>query len=143
MSRPTKAKTGTNPASVRAFIRSIEDKRRREDFDALVSLMRDATGSRPKMWSDFVVGFGSYRARYKSGREQELPIVALSPRKQALTVNLGCDIPPNEPLLERLGKCKRGKSCLYIKRIADIDGDVLREIVRIQAQTAKEIRASR
>lgn len=123
-------KTQQNASGVTAFLNSLEDPRQRADARRLSAMMRAATGSRPKMWGDSIVGFGSYHYKYASGREGDWPLVAYSPRKQNLSIYIMPGFDRYDALLERLGKFKTGKSCLYVKRLADVDEAVLDRLIR-------------
>jgi len=115
-------KTKPTKLSVSTFIDAITDPSRRSDAKALVKLMQKAAGEKPKMWGPSIIGFGSYHYTYDSGREGDMPVVAFSPRKAA-TVLYG--LSDSEALLPKLGKHTRGKGCLYIKKLADVDQKVL------------------
>jgi len=115
-------KTKPTKLSVSTFIDAITDPSRRSDAKALVKLMQKAAGEKPKMWGPSIIGFGSYHYTYDSGREGDMPVVAFSPRKAA-TVLYG--LSDAEALLPKLGKHTRGKGCLYIKKLADVDQKVL------------------
>ncbi|HWT23447.1 MAG TPA: DUF1801 domain-containing protein [Solirubrobacteraceae bacterium] len=123
-------KTTPTDADVDAFLDAVEDPRKREDSRALCRLMAEETGERATLWGSSIVGFGSYHYRYASGREGDWPAVAFSPRKQNLTLYLMDGFSGYGELLERLGRHSTGKSCLYLKRLADVDEGVLREMVR-------------
>ncbi len=119
-------KTRPTDASVDDFIAAQAPDSRREDCRALVRMFEKATGERPVMWGPSIVGFGSYRMKYADGKENDWPVVAFSPRKSDLTLYVSLD----EELLARLGKHKRSKgSCLYLKRLADVDLGVLEELI--------------
>ena len=122
-------KTKQNNASVTAFLAAIEDPQQRADARKLSKIMREATGARAKMWGTSIVGFGSYHYVYASGREGDWPIVGYSPRKQNLSIYIMSGFSGSENLMARLGKHKTGKSCLYVKRLADIDEQVLRKLI--------------
>ena len=122
-------KTKPNRADVGKFIDSIADAGKRRDSRALLAMMQEITGAKPRMWGASIVGFGTYHYRYASGREGDWFVTGFSPRKQALTVYLMCDVSTQQPLLDKLGKYKIGKSCLYIKKLADIDETVLRQLI--------------
>ena len=122
-------KTKPTDASVDAFIDAIPDERKREDARAVAALMAEVTGTPAKMWGSSIVGFGSYHYRYASGREGDFMETGFSPRKQALTLYIMAGFSAYPDLLARLGKHSTGKSCLYIKRLADVDLAVLRELV--------------
>jgi hypothetical protein len=122
-------KTKPSRQSVTEFINAIEDPDRRRDVRKVSAIMRKATGSRARMWGSNIVGFGEYHYRYDSGREGDFMITGYSPRKQALTLYIMPGFKSFEPLLKKLGKYKTGKSCLYVKRLSDIDETVLEKIV--------------
>jgi hypothetical protein len=115
--------------SVDDFIGAIPDEMRREDCRTLVEMMRVATHSEPKMWGPAIVGFGQYHYKYDSGREADWFLAGFSPRKSALTLYIMAGFDRYDGIMARLGKYKTGKSCLYIKKLSDIDLDVLRELV--------------
>ncbi len=115
-------KTKPTKLSVSAFIDAITDEGRRADAKALVKLMQKAAGEKPKMWGPSIIGFGSHHYVYDSGREGDMPLIAFSPRKAA-TVLYG--LGESEALLPKLGKHTRGKGCVYIKKLADVDQKVL------------------
>jgi hypothetical protein len=125
MSEP---KTRETKASVAAFLGKIADTERRRDCKEVAAMMRRATGAAPKMWGTAIVGFGSRRLRYASGRELDWPAIAFSPRKGDLTLYLGA-MEKRADLLARLGKHKSSKACLSIKRLADVDRKVLEALL--------------
>lgn len=117
-------------ADVDAFLDGVVDERRREDARDVCALMAEVTGAEPTMWGSAMVGFGEYAYTYASGRSGEWFRVGLSPRKQALTIYLMDGFETHGDLLERLGPHSTGKACLYVKRLEQVDTDVLRELVR-------------
>ncbi len=119
-------KTKATKVSVSAFIDAITDQSRRADAKVLVKLMQKAAGEKPKMWGPSIIGFGSHHYTYDSGREGDMPVIAFAPRKAA-TVLYG--LGSSEALLGKLGKHTRGKGCLYIKKLADVDHKVLEAMV--------------
>jgi Domain of unknown function (DU1801) len=123
-------KTTPTAADVDAFLNAIEDPGKREDSHALCRMMAEETGEPPTMWGPSIVGFGSYHYRYASGREGDWMALGFSPRRQSLTLYLMDGFSGYGELLERLGKHSTGKSCLYVKRLSDVDTQVLREMVR-------------
>lgn len=125
----TQNKTQQTDASVDRFIQAVEPEQKRRDSEAVVAMMEAATGARAKMWGTSIVGFGSYRYRYESGREGDWMLCGFSPRKQNLVVYIMPGFSNYDALLERLGKHKTGKSCLYINKLTDIDFDVLEQLV--------------
>ena len=122
-------KTKPTKLNVAAFINALSEQTRRADAKALVTLMQNAVGEKPKMWGPSIIGFGSYHYRYDSGREGDMPLVAFSPRKAATVLyNLtGCS--DSKALLAKLGKYTTGKGCLYIKKLTDVDQQVLEAMV--------------
>lgn len=123
-------KTKKNDASVENFLNSVANQTRREDSLSLLGLMRDVTGEEAKMWGSSIVGFGSYHYVYQSGREGDWMLTGFSPRKQNLAIYIMAGFSDYGPLLEKLGKHRTGKSCLYVNKLADVDINVLRELVR-------------
>lgn len=122
-------KTQATGASVAAFISSIDDKQQRADARKVAAMMRKATGKRAKMWGPSIVGYGAYHYKYASGREGDFLMTGFSPRKQALTVYVIPGFTPFEALMNKLGKYKTGKSCLYIKRLSDVDEKILEQLI--------------
>ena len=122
-------KTRPTKSSVVAFINALTDKTKRADAMALVKLMQDATGEKPRMWGPSIVGFGSYHYTYESGREGDMPLVSFSPRRAATVLYVMTGFRGSEALLARLGKHTTGGVCLYVKKLADVDPGVLEEIV--------------
>jgi len=131
-------KTKPTTKSVPDFLNAIEDPVRREDCRTVAAIMEELTGSKPKMWGDSIVGFGDYRYKYASGREGDWFLTGFSPRKQALTLYIMGYLEFYTDLLEGLGKFKHGKGCLYIKKLEDIDLDVLRSLISTSIQRLKE-----
>lgn len=130
-------KTQPTSGSVKAFLASVADAARRRDCQTVLELMRDVTKTEPKMWGPSMVGFGSYHYKYESGREGDIFITGFSPRKQNLTLYIMDGFTKHAELLKKLGKHKTGKSCLYLKRLADVDQTELATIVREEVACAK------
>ena len=122
-------KTKPTRLSVTAFINSLDDPDKRRDVKRISAMMRRATGSRARMWGSSIVGFGQYHYKYDSGREGDFMITGFSPRKQALTLYIMPGFKTFDPLMKKLGKYKTGKSCLYIKRLSDVDEAVLEKLI--------------
>ena len=122
-------KTKPTESSVAAFVDAITDQTRRADARARGKLMQAATGEKPKMWGPSIIGFGSYHYKYDSGREGDMPLVGLSPRKAATVLYGVTGFSDSEALLAKLGKHTTGKGCLYIKKLADVDQEVLEALV--------------
>lgn len=121
--------TAVSPAD---YIAAIDDPRRREDADALDAMMRRVSGQEPVMWGPSMIGYGCYHYRYATGHEGDAMRIGFSPRKSQHSLYLleySEDTPADEQaLLDRLGKHKRGKSCLYVAKLADVDMDVLEQL---------------
>lgn len=122
-------KTRATAEDVAAFIERVSDDNRRADARALCAIMERATGEPARMWGTSIVGFGRYRYRYDSGREGEAGPVGFSPRAKELVLYLAAHSQRTPDLLARLGKHKEGKSCIYVKSLADLDEGVLEELI--------------
>jgi len=125
----TELKTKPTKKSVENFLKKVEHPTKREDSLRILELMKEITQEKPVMWGDSIVGFGSYRYKYASGREGDWPLVGFSPRKQNLTLYIMSGFEKYEKLLENLGKFKTGKSCLYINKLKDVDIRILKELI--------------
>jgi hypothetical protein len=120
-------KTKPTQLSVAAFIAAVADPTRRADAKALVKLMQNATGEKPKMWGPAIIGFGSCHYKYESGREGDMPLISFSPRKTAIALyNMG-GFTGSEVLRAKLGSADKG--CLYIKKLAEADQTVLETLI--------------
>lgn len=126
----TQRKTVQTGGSVDAFLDAVANPRRQADARRLLNLMLEITGEPPKMWGPSIVGFGSYRYRYASGREGSSLVVGFAPRKQNLVLYIMPGFSSYAALLSKLGKFRTGKSCLYVNRLDDVDLSVLQELVR-------------
>ena len=123
-------KTKKTAASVKDFLNSVPDERKRKDSFAILKLMQEVTGTKPAMWGPSIVGFGKYHYKYASGHEGDAPLAGFSPRKQALTLYITAGFDGYGELLGKLGKYKTGKACLYINKLEDVDLATLKEMVR-------------
>lgn len=123
-----KLKTQATAASVERFLASIADEQARADSRVLAQLMTAATGAEPVMYGKAIVGFGQSKLKYADGREVDWMQIGFSPRKAALTLYLGA-ASLDESLLAKLGKHERGKGCLYVRRLAEVDTVVLRKLL--------------
>ena len=132
-------KTKVNDASVEEFLNAIPDEKKRADAFRVMQIMREATGEEPQMWGSSIVGYGSYHYKYASGQEGDWMLTGFSPRKANLTLYITPGFEHYEGLLGRLGKFTTGKSCLYVKRLSDVDEATLRELVR---ESVEVMRAS-
>lgn len=123
-------KTKQTDASARDFVAAIPDPARRRDCTELLRVMEEIAGEPPRMWGSSIVGFGTYDYRYASGRTGTWFRAGFAPRKQALTLYLMLDLDACAERLDALGRHKRGKSCVYVRGLADIDFEVLKDLVR-------------
>lgn len=122
-------KTKANQQSVIAYLNTIEPQKRREDSFAILALMQEVSGEEPQMWGDKIVGFGRYHYKYASGREGDWFLAGFAPRKQNLTLYIMSGFDGYDELMGKLGKHSTGKSCLYIKKLEDVDQAILRQLI--------------
>ncbi len=133
-----KSKTKPTKVSVTAFIDALPDAGKRTEARALVKLMERATGEKPKMWGPSIIGFGTYHYTYESGREGDAPLAGFSPRKPAFVLYSAFAFTGAEELLAKLGKHTTGKGCLYIRKLADVDQEVLKTLVDKSVAAARQ-----
>lgn len=129
-------KTKPTGASVEEYLAARANAEQMQDCRALLDMCERVTGQKPYMWGPSIVGFGSYTYRYESGHSGEAPLAAFAVRGRDLVVYLGVDDPGQAELLSVLGKHKMGKSCLYFKRLADLDVNVLEALIALAATEA-------
>ena len=137
MAKNAEIQTKVNNASVTAFLDKVGDEQKRKDSYEVLKIMQQITKEKPKMWGPAIVGFGSYHYKYESGREGDMPLIAFSPRKQYLTLYLLTGADHEAALLKKLGKHTRSKVCLYIKKLSDVDMNVLKDLITKAFQTSK------
>lgn len=140
MAKSAELKTKKNEASVADFIDAIKDETLRKDCLEIAKIMRQVTKSDGKMWGSSIIGFGEQHLVYASGRELDWMLMGFSPRKKNITLYLPGALESYKKLLDNLGKYTTGKGCLYIKKLADVDKKVLKEIVATSAKTAKKVK---
>jgi hypothetical protein len=135
--------TKTTGKSVKSFLAAVEDPTRRADAQTFLEMMERITGEKPKMWGDSIVGFGKYHYKYDSGHEGDTCLTGFSPRKNEFSLYLtgtyfeGMER-QRDALLNKLGKHRMGKSCLYVKRTSDIDLKVLEELVTMSVEALRK-----
>jgi hypothetical protein len=134
----TEVKTKPTEIPADSFIATIEDDKVRADCYTIINLMENITGEKPKMWGPAIVGFGKYTYKYESGRSGEICITGFSPRKANITLYVLAGFPGQEELLQKLGKHKSGKGCLYIKKLDDVKVDVLESLIKESFKFLKE-----
>lgn len=123
-----KVKTTETSDSVLKFIKTVPDQQRQKDSIAIIEIMKEQSGFEPKMWGPAIVGFGSYHYKYESGREGDAPLVGFSPRKAEFALYIA-NFEGKEELLTKFGKHKIAKSCVYIKKVEDINVAVFKKLV--------------
>jgi len=134
----SEAKTKPTQRSVDSFIATVEDDKVRADCYTIINLMEKVTGESHKMWGPAIVGFGKYTYKYESGRSGEICMTGFSPRKANITLYVLAGFPGQAELLDKLGKHTSGKGCLYIKKLADINIDVLESLIKESIKFLKE-----
>lgn len=132
-------KTTATDVDVYDFLATVDDARKRQDSLTLIEMMQGATGCPPVMWGPSIIGFDRYHYKYDSGHEGEYCVVGFSPRKNALVLYLLNGYEEAGPQLEKLGKYTIGKSCLYIKRLSDVDLGILREMIKSSYTQTKQL----
>ena len=123
-------KTKLNDASVEDFLQSIIPEQKRKDAFEILELMKAVTNETPMMWGTSIIGFGTYHFVYASGREGDWMRIGFSPRKQNISLYIMCGSPSEPEIISRIGKCKRSKGCFYINKLADVDKNVLKELIQ-------------
>lgn len=123
-------KTKKTDESVAAFLNKVEDEQKRKDSFEIIAVMQAATGLPPKMWGTGIIGFGSYHYKYESGHEGDMCLIGFSPRKQNIALYGMGGAERNYDLLQKLGKHKTGKGCLYINKLNDVNPGILKEIIK-------------
>jgi len=130
-------KTKATKASVADFLKKKATGQQLADSQELVKLFRELSGEPPKMWGPSIVGFGAYHYVYESGRKGDAPLLGFSPRKPELVIYLSCGL-ADETLKKKLGKYKAGKSCLYVRKLDDIDRTVLRKLAAMSVASLRK-----
>ena len=138
MPKKPEPKTQKTNASVEAFLNAIPNEQTRADCFEIAKMMKQSTKADPAMWGTSIVGFGEYMMTYANGSQLPWPIVGFSPRKQNLTLYIMAGFDRYDELLKKLGKFSTGKSCLYIKKLADVDKKVLKELVNESVTVMKQ-----
>ena len=140
MAKKAELKTKKDEASVEDFIGTLKEEALREDCLEIAKIMKQVTKSDGKMWGSSIIGFGEQHLIYASGRELDWMLMGFSPRKQNITLYLPGALESYKDLLENLGKYTTGKGCLYIKKLADVDKKVLKELVNTSAKNAQKVK---
>lgn len=127
----SKNKTSFTEVSVEEYLSHLHDNQKLQDSRALIELMEAATHEPAQMFGHSIIGFGKYEYKYDSGHEGEAPLIGFSPRKTAISLYVYSGTPEQDNLLLQLGKFKKGKSCIYIKKLSDINTDMLLQLIDI------------
>jgi hypothetical protein len=135
-------KTKKNAGNVNEFVASIADPTQQKDAKKLIALMRTASGEKPVMWGATMIGFGTYHYTYASGREGDWFVIGFSPRKRTTTLYILDGFDEHQSLLSKLGKHSTSKSCLYIKKLDDIDIEVLEQLLKKSVAAMKRSSAT-
>lgn len=130
-------KTKPTAQSVQSFLDKVDSEQARDDSAVLIKMMKKVTGAPPKMWGPSIIGFGQYHYKYESGHEGYMCITGFSPRKGNLVVYAMSDSAKHKNLLAKLGKYKATKGCIYIKRLEDVNVEVLEELVKNSVDEVK------
>ena len=139
-----KNKTTETETSVIDFINTfVEDEAKRKDAFELVKIMQDVTGFEPKMWGPSIIGFGSYHYKYASGHEGDAPLAGFSPRKAAISLYVYLPEENREELLSKFGKHRAAKGCIYVKKLNDIDVEILKEMVSASVEYLQKLYPSK
>lgn len=128
-SNMAKNKTTETTESIDDFLKKVTDPVKREDSYTLIGMMEKQSGFPARMWGPSIIGFGSYHYKYESGHEGDAPLIGFSPRSTAISLYLSCDAQVKEELLQQFGKFKMAKSCIYVKKLDDIDLSVLTKMI--------------
>ncbi len=131
-------KTKENDTSVIEFIEKVDNLKKKEDAYKLLDIFTETSGYPAKMWGPSIIGFGSYHYKYATGHEGDAPLVGFSPRKAKISLYFAPGDEKRKELLERFGKHTTGKACVYINKIADIDVEVLKELINQSIKFLRE-----
>lgn len=123
-------KTVETSSDPKSFIGKLEDDAKKKDALELLKIFEEASGFKPKMWGPSIIGFGSYHYVYESGREGDAPLVGFSPRKADISLYLSGSFKDRDVMLEKFGKHKSAKACIYVKKLADVDAKVLAKMIK-------------
>jgi hypothetical protein len=132
-----KNKTAVTAKSVDDFIAALDNEAKRDDAYAMIKIFRDITGFDAKMWGPSIIGFGTHHYKYESGHEGDMPLACFSPRKTAIVLYLS-SFEKKEDLLKKLGKHKASKGCVYVKKLEDVDVEVLKKMVTASFKSVKK-----
>lgn len=132
----SKNKTTANDSDVIEFLNNVENEQRRKDSFEILEIFKEITGEKPTMWGSSIIGFGSYHYKYESGREGDFMLTGFAPRKNSLSIY--CLTGFDNEFMETLGKYKTGKSCLYVKKLSDINLETLKDMIQESIKQLQE-----
>ncbi|WP_394234050.1 DUF1801 domain-containing protein [Niallia oryzisoli] len=132
-------KTKETDNSVIEFIECVENEKKKADAYQLLEIFEEVTGYKAKMWGPSIIGFGSYHYKYASGHEGDAPLAGFSPRKAKISLYLAYESKEREELLESFGKHTKGKACIYVNKLADIDINVLKDLIKHSVETYQNL----
>lgn len=135
----SKLKTVATEVDVESFINSISDEAKRQDSFRLVEIMEKLSAEKAKMWGPTIIGFGKYHYKYASGHEGEMCRIGFSPRKAEFSLYVTCDAASFKEMLDKFGKHRTGKGCIYFKKLADVDLKVLEKMIKVSLKETKEL----
>ncbi|MBO9583831.1 MAG: DUF1801 domain-containing protein [Flavobacterium sp.] len=138
-----KNKTTETAESVIDFINAVADETKRKDAFELIEIMQQTTGFEPKMWGPSIIGFGSYHYKYDSGHEGDAPLLGFSPRKDAISLYLSSTFENKDELVSKFGKHKAGKGCIYVKKLSDINIDILKQMISLSVSYLQNLYPSK
>jgi len=134
-----KNKTTETLKSVTDFVNAMADEIKRKDSFRIIELMKSQTGFEPKMWGPSIIGFGNYHYKYASGREGDMPLVGFSPRKPAIVFYLSGNFEKRDELLKNFGKHKTNKGCIYVKKLDDINIEILKKMIAASVKHVQSV----
>lgn len=132
-------KTTENENDVTSFLNTVADEEKRKDSFELVKIFEESSSFKAKIWGTAIVGFGSYHYKYESGREGDAPLAGFSPRKDSFALYLSSQLKDREELLAEFGKHKTAKACIYIKKLSDIDVNILKKMIVNSIERTKSL----
>lgn len=134
-------KTHETQQSVEAFLNALPDQETKKDGFEILEMMRSATGAEPKLWSSGLIGFGKYKYKYSTGQTGDWFLIGFAPRKQKFSIYLMGGLQAGQELLQKLGKYKTGKGCLYFNKLTDIDKAVFKKLLAQSVKVNEEFSA--
>ena len=135
----SRLKTKPTEIKVEDFLNAVDNEKKRQDSYTIIKIMKEITKQEPYMWGPSIIGFGTYHYKYDSGHEGDAPVAGFSPRKDAFSIYIMAGFTGYQELMDKLGKYKMGKACLYVKKLEDIDIEILKELIKKSVEYCKQI----